>query len=731
MKSVTKPRTPALVLATALLAAAGTTAWASEPRLPIVFVHGAAGSAAQYQTQAKRFASNGYPNLVTGIDRTSSVSATLNPMLDAFFDGVMAETGDTQIYVVAHSLGTSLMNNYLNSAPARAARVAKYVAIDGSAPNCGAIATTCINITAASMNQGHTESVTSPESFATQYAFFTGEAPATAEILPEPDPRISGRLILFPDNVGVNGATVDLWEISGTTGHRIGATPAATFSLGADGAFGPVAVDGRKHYEFSATSPASALNSHYYLQPFIRSDHLIRLLSSPPGSTILTNTAVGPDHAAAVLLRYREWWANQGASNDTMYVTTTSPTWDDDPVTPTPPSLNVLQDPASAPRTSNKIGAHIHDAGSDKVSTLAPIPFFVAQVFQTGVDIWMPATEPPDGTISFHGQPRGDTTRPQVINVPNWASDVHRIVVQFNDHTQDTPPAATATPDTKDQLKCQTEASKNLGKFVTAKTKCVTKCLVAARKSGGSFADCLPPYGGATAACILDPAKGAEAKARGKIAKACAKDCPGCYAADGNCPDGASLLADAAAEIDTVGPLVFCVEAGGGRPSKQEAKCEDGVSKQLVKFVGAKNKCFAKCVTNAFQGKIDVAGCEQGNVTDSATRACIAKVESKATAAIDKSCAAPKGAVPACHVFASGARWVAAAESGVDRQTPDLFCGGAATTSSTTTTTTTSTTTTSSSTTSTTQTTTTTSTTTTTEPGSPSGAFLAPSDPLG
>ena len=29
--------------------------------VPIVFVHGAAGSAAQYQTQAKRFASNGYP----------------------------------------------------------------------------------------------------------------------------------------------------------------------------------------------------------------------------------------------------------------------------------------------------------------------------------------------------------------------------------------------------------------------------------------------------------------------------------------------------------------------------------------------------------------------------------------------------------------------------------------------------------------------------------------------
>jgi triacylglycerol esterase/lipase EstA (alpha/beta hydrolase family) len=59
-----------------------------------VYVHGGAGSGAQYETQAMRFASNSYPNVVRAIDRTSSTSATLNPMLDAFFDAVMAETGD-------------------------------------------------------------------------------------------------------------------------------------------------------------------------------------------------------------------------------------------------------------------------------------------------------------------------------------------------------------------------------------------------------------------------------------------------------------------------------------------------------------------------------------------------------------------------------------------------------------------------------------------------------------
>jgi len=137
-----------------------------------------------------------------------------------------------------------------------------------------------------------------------------------------------------------------------------------------------------------------------------------------------------------VLIRYKEWWSDQGAGSDAMWVTTTSPAWDDDPVNPTPPTLNILSNPGVGVRASNKIGFHIHDANADKVSTLAPIPFFVAQIFQTGADIWMPATTPPDGTTSFRNEPRGDTTNPQVINVPNWASSDHRTGVQFNDYAQ-------------------------------------------------------------------------------------------------------------------------------------------------------------------------------------------------------------------------------------------------------------------------------------------------------
>lgn len=429
---------------------APTPAVAGEPLLPIVFVHGGAGSAAQYEVQAMRFASNDYPNLVTGIDRTSSTSSTLNPMLDAFFDQVMAETGASQIYVVAHSLGTSLMVNYLNSSPERSARVAKYINIDGAkGPNCpgNPAPVNCLNISQSGSlgpknvnfpQFQHTQCVTAAESFVEQYKFLTGKEPKTTLVLPEPPGQvdIGGRVILFPANTVPEGVALQLWEVDGDTGARIAAVPKEVMEIGADGKFGPINVNGMKHYEFALYRPESGLTVHYYFQPFIRDDLLIRLLVTPADSPILTHTPRGPDHTAVVILRYFDYLTGAASENDTLWVTTKSPAWDNDPVNPTPPTLNILSQPNIAPRTY-KLGIHAHDANSDKVSTLALIPWFATQAFQTGVDIWMPATEPPDGTITFMNEPGKFPTFPQTINIPNWASAGHRVLVMFNNYFQD------------------------------------------------------------------------------------------------------------------------------------------------------------------------------------------------------------------------------------------------------------------------------------------------------
>ena len=232
---------------------------------------------------------------------------------------------------------------------------------------------------------------------------------------------------------------------------------------------------------------------------------------------------------------------------------------------------------------------------------------------------------------------------------------------------------------TKDEFKCESNAGKALSKFVASKSKCTSKCLTGARKTSGPYTDCFAPFGGATATCIQDPVKGAEAKARASIVKKCTKDCPECYAAS-VCSTGEPFVATTETLIDAQGPLVYCVENGGGTPTKTEAKCEDGVSKALVKFVANKSKCYDKCNANIFKGKIPEGSCDPPTPSDAATLACVMDpvkgAEAKAIKAIDKVCSAA-GANPACYVPArdTGAEWVAAVEPVIDSQIPIIACG--------------------------------------------------------
>lgn len=156
---------------------------------------------------------------------------------------------------------------------------------------------------------------------------------------------------------------------------------------------------------------------------------------APADSALYEHTPRGPDHTFVIILRYFDYLTGAESDNDVLWVTTTSPTWDDDPVNPTPPTLNILSEPNIAPR-ANKLGIHTGDVDIDKVSTLAREDWFYSQFFQTGVDIWMPATEPPDGTIAFTNLPGKAPWAPQTINIPNWASEDHRVLVMFNAYFQ-------------------------------------------------------------------------------------------------------------------------------------------------------------------------------------------------------------------------------------------------------------------------------------------------------
>ena len=382
----------AALLLTSLPAATAEAATPAHRDLrPIVFVHGSAGSALQFQTQAKRFASNGYPtDLIEAHDYDSTT--VLNRLaeewaaIDARIDALLARTGADQVDLLGHSLGTFVMQGYLTSDPARAARVAHYVNLDGRTATAlpGGVPTLAIwgegpttrAITGARnvylSNQAHTETVTSPESF------------------------------------------VEVYEVHAFTGTRKHHRPVAAFQLSGDGSWGPFKANGHARYEFAIVR-AGAATHHIYYQPFLRSDRLIRLLTSLPGQGLGALMETSPNHVNLTVSRNREWWGDQEDS-DVLAINGT----------------NVLN-AAVSPRTKRTIGVFMYDRGVDQASDLSqPIAVFFAQPFVTGIDVYIPTSR----RVVFLAQKQRGTGEIDVLNVPALPSPDHRISVQLNDYSQ-------------------------------------------------------------------------------------------------------------------------------------------------------------------------------------------------------------------------------------------------------------------------------------------------------
>ena len=436
-----------VVLATALLvsvpaptATAGSVA--AELR-PIVFVHGFAGSASQFEAQAMRFASNGYPvdyiaaheyDTTLGSETADDIWARL----DVLINDMKAATGADQIDLLGHSMGTGLMQGYLNSDPARAADVAHYVNFDGAtaAASPGGVPTLAVwgagdtsrEITGATnvyfSNQTHTQVVTSPETFETIYEFFNDEAPQTLNVVGQRagDVTIQGRAQLFLTNAGVQNATLDIYEVDGATGTRVDSTPEATYEMTGDGSWGPFDADPSTYYEFVLSRDTG--QQHIYLQPFARTNHLVRLLSSEPDAGVDALWDKGDNHSNLVIIRNKEWWGDQPGENDILEINGTN-----------------IVNAATAPQSKRAIGMFVYDDGADGVSeTSTPIPVFFALPFLTAVDLHLAATSPPQDTISVAVTPRLGAGV-ETINVPNWASSTDRVSIQFRDfHVIEAPP---------------------------------------------------------------------------------------------------------------------------------------------------------------------------------------------------------------------------------------------------------------------------------------------------
>ncbi len=408
---------------------------------PVIFIHGGGGTAAQFEAQAQRFTSNGYPenyiaayewDTTKGLNLSADEFEAIFQGVDDLIDNLREETGADKVELTGHSMGGGITIRYLASSPERANRVAHYVAFEGAVTSVVKnfdVPMMCIwgenyktanypgAINVVNYGQTHTQTAVSAETFLTIYRFFNGVDPVTTDILPEPrgQIRVSGRAIIYRQNVGVAGATLDIYKVDGLTGFRLQKKPEASYLLGEDGYWGPFKAKSDEYYEFVIVRGGNQ-NHHFYYEPFIRTDHFIRLNTSTEpdgGSTAFMERS---DHHTNLVVTKGEEFLGAQALNDVLLIDGVNI------VTPvTVPGTGKPQDMINA--------LYIYDRGTDGVSNIVIAPGLV--------DLYIPGAYPPDATINVALQARDGGGQWQVLNVPNWASSyTRRITVQFKTYVQ-------------------------------------------------------------------------------------------------------------------------------------------------------------------------------------------------------------------------------------------------------------------------------------------------------
>jgi dienelactone hydrolase len=424
----------AVVVVSGLTAIATITATqaAAQTMRPIIFVHGFFGSGTQFQTQAKRFASNGYP--ATYMEAHDYDSLFLNETrdqvfqrLDARIARLKAATGADKVELMGHSLGTAMSQQYLNSSAARAANVAHYVNIDGAGATALPGGVPTLNITGEGntstvtggtqvrlSNQSHVQTTSSVESFRAMYNFFRGSNPATTSVAPQAGAiQLAGRAQGFPSNVGVQNATLNVYEVNPATGQRTSAIPVYTKALSGDGSWGPFNASGTASYEFAVVRGANA--HHYYQSPFRRTDLGIRLLGNEPGTGIDLLLERDARHVTMLNYRDKEWWADQLLDSDTLTVNGTS-----------------ILNSSTAPKSKRAIGVFGFDQGRNQQSNVTSVPGLLGLLpFISGSDIYIPANA--NQTVTVTTRQRGTGGATETIRFPAFPSNNNVVTVRYQD----------------------------------------------------------------------------------------------------------------------------------------------------------------------------------------------------------------------------------------------------------------------------------------------------------
>jgi len=417
---------------------------------PVLFIHGGAGSASQFESQAMRFRANGYPRSYLAVyeyDTSSSTgqnptdpvqAAKRNIEINAIVDRLLQISGADKVDLMGHSMGTGVSLMYLGESE-NAAKVAHYTSIDGAALTAppGNVPTLALwgqyvdrevagaeNIyPAPNMPLGHIEVATSADSFARIYKHFNDIPPASTKI-PEAEGDsiwIAGRASLFPQNTGAEGTELRIFEVDPATGVRLSDTPDHSMPISTDGNWGPFELTKGATYEFGLDREIAGADHYFYREGYLQDSLFVRLNTSLPGAGVGAYLHRSANHTNIMVARDRELWGDQGDENDSLTVNGTQVV------------TNV-----TAPLLKRTSSIFLHDRNSDGVSTLpGPDSFFNALPFISGLDLFIKASPGADKPINIELKPRGGKGAIQRITIPNWPSDeIRSNSVQFRDYVQ-------------------------------------------------------------------------------------------------------------------------------------------------------------------------------------------------------------------------------------------------------------------------------------------------------
>jgi hypothetical protein len=428
------------VLAAGLFALGLATAASASTfqRRPVLFVHGFESAGSNFASQAMRFESNGYPHAWVEELDYNSTAATANmseveKQIEAAIAALKQRTGATQVDLVGHSEGTSVVYHYLaesEKAAEHRATVAAYANLDGQEKNPGVRTlavwagrcgdATCSkperhmegaeNVTIP--NSTHVQTSTSPATFQAMFKFFRGSLPGH-DIVAQRLIALQGKALEFPQNTGLIGDTVEIWPVN-SNGERSAKSPIASIAITdgseAGGGWGPVAANAGQRYEFALVGPGKTI--HVYFEPFVRSDYAIRLLGSVP---ISTEAGKFPGRTGAVQIRYKELWGNEPGQNDQLLIN----------------GLELCT--AKLCPWEKEVNAYFaFDWEGKEESTLNEEPALSKLPFIQAAQVYVRGHTPPDEIVHYQVSSRGGGGL-RTLNVPNWEGTTNQVEIFWND----------------------------------------------------------------------------------------------------------------------------------------------------------------------------------------------------------------------------------------------------------------------------------------------------------